>query len=420
MKKEVLIYFTGKLIPALVNLAIIVLAVRLLGKEEYGKFTLIFNSAMMFCTLTFGWIQQSILRFLTATPLGRETLLGRFRLMAVISALLALVLGFGLGTAYFGLAFTDSLILAGFMFLFNLYSFHLTLQQADRRSARYAVMEGTYHTIYLLLFLLMVYLTESRSFRMLFLAMLAGLAMSESIRILSRRESPSGEPAFGYDRSFTRQVISYGFPVTLWLFLSNFMTITDRFVIREVTGYEAVGAYSAVKDLVIKLATFTTLPVLLAFHPAIVEQWNKGNPGEATRLKNKGLAWILTIAAGASILFLAFSQVLYERFLHISVEQDLAVTLLLLVSSFLWQAAMLWHKPLELMLRPGLMLVAIVTALAVNIAANVVFMPLVGFVGSAAASLAAVIVYFLMVTLMIRKTSGRQNAGMTTKNTGRS
>ena len=41
MKKEILKYLAGRFIPAIVNLALVILAVRYLGPAEYGKYSLL-------------------------------------------------------------------------------------------------------------------------------------------------------------------------------------------------------------------------------------------------------------------------------------------------------------------------------------------------------------------------------------------
>ncbi|MFZ4564005.1 MAG: hypothetical protein ACOYNU_11540, partial [Bacteroidales bacterium] len=64
MKKEVLKYLAGRLIPALVSLALIVLAIRYLGPVEYGRYSLLLYMALLVITLDFHWVQVSILRFL--------------------------------------------------------------------------------------------------------------------------------------------------------------------------------------------------------------------------------------------------------------------------------------------------------------------------------------------------------------------
>jgi O-antigen/teichoic acid export membrane protein len=98
-----------------------------------------------------------------------------------------------------------------------------------------------------------------------------------------------------------------------------------------------------------------------------------------------------------SLVFLIFREVVFDRVLHLAVNRSLLVSASLLASAFLWQAALLFHKPLELLLKPGLMLWAILVALAVNAAGNILFIPAFGFVAAAVTSLASVLTYKLII-----------------------
>ena len=399
MKKDVLIYFAGKIIPALANLAIIILAVRFLGKAEYGKFSLIFYAAMLLSTLTFGWIQQSILRFLSAYPGEKVIVINRFFLLTLMSTLSAVVVGGFLCIFYFQLSLTDMAVVIIYIFMYNLFLFHLTLNQAGRKSLRYAILEGTYNLFYIVLFLLIVLVFNQHLFIVLFIAMVLGLMLTEFLRLTVLPEGKAGiDPSQVYFHAgFTKQVFNFGFPITIWLFLSYFLNISDRFIIKEFTSYENVGTYSAIKDFIIKIATFSTIPILLAYHPMIVEKWNQNLKKEALKLIREGLNYCLLIAVVVFIVFMVFQEQFYTRILHLQVIRQFLVSASLIGSAFLWQAAMLIHKPLELLLKTKLMLVAIVAALVVNALANLLFVPLYGYPASAVISLLSVLTYIIVI-----------------------
>jgi O-antigen/teichoic acid export membrane protein len=57
----------------------------------------------------------------------------------------------------------------------------------------------------------------------------------------------------------------------------------------------------------------------------------------------------------------------------------------------------LLHKPLEMLLKPRLMLVAIVAALLVNALANLIFVPIYGYPASAVISLVSVLTYIIVI-----------------------
>jgi O-antigen/teichoic acid export membrane protein len=403
MKKDVLIYFAGKIIPALVNLAIIILAVRFLGKAEYGRYSLVFYAVMLLSTLSFGWIQQSILRFLSAYPEEQDSVTNRFFFLTLISSILALLAGLLLCVFYFHFSWTDTAVVMVYILFYNLFLFHLSLNQAKRKSLHYAMLEGTYNLLFLVLFFVLVLMFNQRLYIVLFMAMVVALLLTEVLRV-TVFHAVKGVPDISridFQRDFTKRVFSFGFPITIWLFLSYFLNISDRFIIKEFSNYENVGTYAAIKDFIIKIATFSTIPILLAYHPAIVEKWNSNRKQEAMRLVREGLTYCSVIALAVFIFFLFFQDLFYSRVLHLQVSHPVAVSAALVGSAFAWQAAMLLHKPLELLLKPKLMLLAIVSALAVNTLANLVFVPVFGYLASAVISMVSVLTYVIVIIVFL-------------------
>jgi O-antigen/teichoic acid export membrane protein len=399
VKKDVLIYFAGKIIPALVNLAIIILAVRFLGKAEYGKYSLVLYATMLLSTLTFGWIQQSIIRFLSAYPHEQTLVINRFFLLTVMSSLTAVIIGVFICIFYFHLGWMDTGIVVIYIFMYNIFLFHLILNQTKRKSMNYAILEGSYTLIFFILFLLFTLVFKQNLFIVLFVAMVLGLILAEFLRITVLPGGRVGlDPSRIYfDTHFSKTVFNFGFPITVWLFLSYLLNISDRFIIKEFSSYEDVGTYAAIKDFITKIATFSTIPILLAYHPMIVERWNNNRKKEAMKLIREGLNYCFLIAAVVFVFFIFFNNVFYSRILHLQVMSPLLISAALISSSFLWQAALLLHKPLELLLKPGLMIAAILAALAVNTTANFVLVPAWGYPVSAAISLFSVITYIIVI-----------------------
>jgi O-antigen/teichoic acid export membrane protein len=403
MKRDVLIYFAGKIIPALVNLAIIVLAVRFLGNAEYGKYSLVFYATMLLSTLTFGWIQQSIIRFLSAYPGEQVLFINRFYFLTLISTLSAFMIGIFLCFFYFHLSWAETAVVVTYIFMYNIYLFHLILNQTNRKSINYAILEGSYNFIFFVIFIVLVMIFNQHLFIVLFVAMVLGLFITELLRITILPGGKIGlDPSRIYfDSGFSKKVFNFGFPITIWLFLSYLITISDRFIIKEFSNYEDVGTYSAVKDFIIKISTFSTLPILLAFHPIIVEKWNNNNRKEAMKLIREGLKYCMLMAVFVFIVFVIFKSLFYTMVLHLQVDSEVLVSSALIGSAFLWQAAMLLHKPLELLLKPRLMLVAIVASLAVNTLANLVFVPRYGYPASAVITLVSVITYIIVIFVFL-------------------
>jgi O-antigen/teichoic acid export membrane protein len=403
MRKDILIYFTGKIIPAVVNLAIIILAVRFLGKSEYGKYSLVFYAAMLLSTLTIGWIQQSILRFLSAYPTEQVLIINRFFFLTLISTLSAVIIGIFICFFYFHLTWISTAVVSLFIFMYNLFVFHLTLNQTNKKSLRYAILEGTYNLLFIILFLVLVLVFNQHLFIVLFIAMVLSLVLTEFLRITVLPEGKVGLDSkhIYFQSGFSKKVFNFGFPITIWLFLSYFLNISDRFILKEFTSYEDVGTYAAIKDFMIKIATFTTIPILLTYHPTIVGKWNIDRKKEALKLMREGLQYCFLIAVLVFVFFMIFQNLFYSRVLHLQVSHQLLVSASLIGSTFLWQAAMLLHKPLELLLKPRLMLIGIIAALVVNTLANFVFVPKFGYPAAAVISLVSVLTYILVVFIFL-------------------
>ena len=61
--KDTLFYTISKIIPGLTGLISVVLFFRLIGAEEYGKYSIIFSFTNLIAAFSFGWLNQSILRY---------------------------------------------------------------------------------------------------------------------------------------------------------------------------------------------------------------------------------------------------------------------------------------------------------------------------------------------------------------------
>jgi O-antigen/teichoic acid export membrane protein len=233
--------------------------------------------------------------------------------------------------------------------------------------------------------------------------MVIGLLLTEFLRITIIHEGRVGLDLtrIYFHTGFNKKVFDFGFPITIWLFLSYMIAISDRFIIKSFTSYENVGTYSAIKDFIIKIATFTTIPILLAYHPMIVEKWNENRKKEAMKLIREGLNYCFLIAVVVFIFFMFFQNLFYTRLLHLQVMQQVLISITLIGSAFLWQAAMLLHKPLELLLKTRLMLVAILSSLTVNILANLIFVPVYGYPASAVISLVSIITYIIVISVFL-------------------
>jgi O-antigen/teichoic acid export membrane protein len=395
INRDVIIYYIGKTVPALVNFAVIVFTVRFLGQEEYGKYSLVLYAVMLTVMVTFGWVQQSITRFLSIHKDDPAPVLNKFYYLTLLSALAALLLMFVVCLFYFHLSLYETAVILVCTFLYTLFTFHLNVNMALMKSVRYAVIEGSYNIAFLLVLLVLIGFSGSRSFLLVFIGMAIGLAASETVRLWIL---PGGRHGLEIkkirpDIPYIKTVMNYGLYMSLFLCLSYLVTISDRYIVKEYAGYSGVGAYAAIKDLTVKISTFTIMPILLAYGPKIFDCWNHDKTHEAMQHLRKALKLVFLFLVVVTVAYIAGMDFLYSKLLHLRTKGLFVPSVLLVLSAFIWQAALFLHKPLELVFRQRTIILVIFCCLAANITSNLLLVPVFGFRAAAFVSFFTAVAY---------------------------
>ena len=405
MKKELLIYFLGKVIPAIINLVVIVLAVRYMGKSEYGKYSLIYTSIMLIHSFSFGWVQQSSLRFLSMYPNSYCISVNRMIVLLGISSLAGCVLTLSIDLFYFHLTFTDIVITLLFLVLFNFFMFRLVIHQINYKSSRYVILEIKYYLFFLLFLLLFLLYYKYSSQIILFWAMCIslGLVFAEEILRFVLSERRKVFSSVYWNVQFSKKMFGYGFQITFWLFISYLFNIVDRFIIKEFVGMRAVGIYSSVYDILFKISTFACMPVLLTFHPRISELWNKNEVESSLLTIKRALKIELGLIILVTLGFIAIKGFIYDTILKLNEGPLWHLTVPILLSGFLWQIAMLLYKPLEMQLKQKFMIIGCLLSLCVNIILNVLLIPVLGYQVAAYTTLIGVLTYIVFVLIITNK-----------------
>ena len=405
MKKNVLIYFFGKTIPALVTLAIIVLGVRFLGEEQYGRYSLIFSGTVLITSFSVTWIQQSMVRFLTGYKENLSEPISRFFFLTLCSALMGILILLSVCIFYFKLNLAETACVVFYTLLSMFFLFRLTLYQTLMKPLKYAIYEGIYNFFLILFFLGFIYILVYRSFLILFISMGLGLLLAEILHrlFLIEKEHQFDLRKIHWDRGFTKKAMDYGFVLTIWIFIYTVTSIADRYFIKEFQDYSAVGAYSAIKDLATKISSFAILPFFLAFNAKINDAWNSGNEQKALSLRRQVLKIELVVCIIVIAGFILFRNLLFTRILHLKGDGFVLSSLFLIAGAFLWQGALFLHKPLELLMKQRSMVYAILCSLAINAIANLIFIPIYGFPAAAVASFFTAFSYVVLVIILSKR-----------------
>lgn len=402
---EVGLYLFAKALPGAIGLVAVGLLVRVAGVEAYGRYALWLALATLGGVLSSTWLSQSILRMTPTGGLHHDDLRRlRWRFgpwsFALSAAMLAGVLfASGVATAQ------SAAWACAFLVAFHLYSVELAVLQSSFKAKRFAAIEVTRSCLMLLLPLALASFLQSKSVGLLAGSALAyaGAWMVLGLLRAARHSSPharAGSLTLG-------AVLSFGLPLSIWAGASQALSVIDRYVIAQILGDSAVGGYAAVYDVVVRGFAMVLFPVTMAVHPRIMQYAMAGQRAEARRvLIRAGLAHCL-LGALVIPVGVALNVILTNGILRLPSAEFSGLVLPLLLGAFLWQIALLVHKPLEMTNSTHFMLAGMLVAVGVALVSNLLLVPAIGLMGAALSTVISALSYILFVVVAQRRSDAR-------------
>ena len=402
MVKDSFKYAVTKLIPGLMGLMTIIVFIRMIGPEEYGKYSIQLSFLMAISAFSIGWLNQSTLRYYsryqTAALLSRV-----FGLGILVSILFGLVV-LGIASRYniFD-SLTGSESLIGFILFVALCAFQFlsTLFRAQLKPINVIIITTVQSILGLLIPVILLSMFE-QSHRFL----LIGLAMSYCtppiifffVNINRVKKFWFKENSIHKSRHILVEFLKYGTPLSLWFALSLSLALLDRFFIKYYFEYETTGIYASFTDLVVRVFSILLFPLTLAVHPRIMSAWNTNKQSAAIALWWKALQYQLGIFIVLMAVVYIFTDNIFNMLMVILPDLNVSYSFLLmpiLAGGFLWQFALLCHKPLEMDQRTKLMALLMLAALCVNLIGNIVYLPHYGIIATAYTYIASATVYII-------------------------
>jgi O-antigen/teichoic acid export membrane protein len=401
-------YFLSKIAPGLSGLLAVVIFVRLSGYEQYGRYAVVFATVTAFSAGVAGWLSQSILRFqsihhetVAADSFNRAINVGLLLSTLIGGAFLGVVLW--LSGRHSPAVLAISVALYGAMLG---YAVEMTRLQASLDSRGVVRMEAVRAVGALGIPLLLMLGTWRRDYSLLLFGIFCGYLIPIAGQILSQKGRAAildlkrpflAEPGL----TFLRDLWSYGWPVALWLFCQQSLVVSDRYFVQRFWGYSAAGIYASMYDAIVRSFSLIFAPITLAVHTVLMHHWNTGNRDRTKRMLAEAIKYeTLLFLPVAAALYVARAWISRLVLGHANVEAA-PVVLPLAIGGFLWQLALLAHKPLEILCQTKRILLGGFVALAANVAGNYFLTPRFGYRAAAYLSIMSGVVYLLMLLILV-------------------
>lgn len=413
LEKNFIVYLTGKIISSIFVFASIPLFIKYFGVAEYGKFSLLYTTFLMFLAGASGWIIQGILRFYTVEndkkEFLQETTNLTFKSSIITSIILSIVFLIN-GASLITIIITIPAFLAA-----CLYSVTTAKLQATFESKKVIFSDIIRLIIYflvpLLLYLFNVAISPEKIFFIgVFLSYLGALLMVNNWKIPVYRNQ-------GRLLKWSNKIWAYGVPLSIWMFLSPTMNSSDRYIISTTLGVVALGEYSAVFDIVFKIFSQLSSPYNNIVQPLLINSYNNKSFLEFQKIMTKSAIYLMMMFLGVFFIIVYFRDFIITDYLNLDTKSSphlKSIIIPLLISSFFWQIAVLIQKILEIQNKTKIMAIYMIVSVVSGLGISIYFVPRYGYVASAYTMLFSSILYlFLILTSISTNNFNKKNLNKT-------
>lgn len=404
-------YMVGRAIPAALGFAVVAIFVRMMGERDYGLYSIVLSGANFAAILSVGWLSQAILRFRPAEQewtlrFGKLVARGIRRACAFgVAASAALLLATS-GRISEPIAIGASCLLVLGLILQTVY---LASLQATFRSRTVAAME-----IVRALIAVPAGVLGIMTIHPAYAGAIVGIGVSYVVEGLWARHLTGDATRAKHSESrdlrtgaSLRALLTFGWPVSLWLGVSMAFPFVERSLIQLYLGAGVTGQYAALYDVVYRSAGFAMMPVVLAVHPRIMKAHDLGRRTESHRLWGGGLAVQIILALGVvATMTVACRWIIAAiglRFTHALAS----LILPLAAAGAVWQMALIAHKLLEAHQRTRRMLAFLFAALVADAIVDAALLPIFGLQAAAYALLGTGVLYVVCVGIEGVRLTGR-------------
>src|SRR5712692_7639031 len=408
MAQDYFNYFLSKVVPGAMGLLSVLVFVRMVGVEQYGRYAVVFAFVMAWASGLAGWLSQGILRFQSQWREPGEA--ANF----LQSAMTGSILSAAIGAVAVGIAMAAFRVQKGWPLLISLgllgtlvvYTVAISRFQASLLSAKVLRFEAVRSVGCFVIPVALLWVTRSRDYRLLLLGIALGYTLPLLEPVFSRARSHTGAEhtwrrslSIG-QRKILGELWRYGWPVALWMLCQQSLVVSDRYFLQRFSGYAEAGVYASMYDVIVRSFSLVFMPVTLAFHPLVMNRWNSGSRKHALAAIRSGVKYQVLMFIPIGIALAVLAPWVSRLVLGKENAGAAGIVLPLAVGGFLWQVCLLGHKPLEILCQTRRMLADIAVALAINVSANWLLFPRYGYRASAYLTVASSAVYLLLLLVL--------------------
>ena len=387
---DTLLYFFSKLLPALLNLAFISVFIGIVGLDGYGEFSLNIYLINLIVSFSFGWLNQSILRY---SSLGVSRNVQPPILQMIFSSLI-IALFTNIIITYATKASTAFAITSFAIICIGFFTVLKTIYQSNLNPKKIIKLTTLQALLFFLtpLFLSLYFILDFK-----ILIFTTGLSfLIPSLLLIKKKEIFFFNSQMKIDKSLIKRWIKFGIPLSVWSSLGLLLSFLDRYFINKYYNLESLGIYSSLSELSIKIFSLFIFPFTLAIHPRITKKWNENKKNDAIELIKLSIMAVVVVLLLSTFFLLKFDKELFKIitiFIPIKGLENANLLFPLFITGIIWQLSFFTQKLIELKENTYLMIIFIFISVLINIAGNTIYLPKYGIIATSYASMISSLSY---------------------------
>jgi len=188
-----------------------------------------------------------------------------------------------------------------------------------------------------------------------------------------------------------KKQLFFGFPLILAIWSYEFLHIADRYILERMTDINSVGIYTFGYHLA-ELPMMLVLGVNQLWNPIFYETMNQKDYKTVSKLINYFISGLTIINIG----ILLFSKEAIILFINNRYYEAIPLVGVIIVGVYFNGLLTISNSILAYRNKFGTTSIIAIIATVINVALNIVLIPIIGIMGSAVATLIAYLVYFII------------------------
>lgn len=378
-----MIYFIGKILPAIISIVSLMIYTRLVSPEIYGTFSLVITIAGLINILFFQWIRSSLIRFYNDKNSYKNfygtIIISQICVYIFVSAIFILLYYIYKPTFLDRKMLIAYLIIVLFLSVFELMSVYFRTILKPRLVVSVNILRNLITLLFSVFFIVL-----GIDFYGLVVGIIFGFMFG--IIIFSRKLNSNKLKAYNLnsDKESLKKFLIYGLPITFSFALSVAMQNIDKIMISIILGVKENGSYAVSYDISYNTIFMILMSISLAGFPLVLKTLKEKGMLEAENKFKEYIEILLVVSLPVTIGFL----IIAEDFLNLLIGDSYIISyhliFFIVLASYLQGIKSFWFDQiLQISGKTKAFFIPTLVALLLNIILNYILLNRLGVEGAA-------------------------------------